>query len=314
MDRTLVSTPGKHTLRNAALALAVVLGALAVWFFGFQYLPTARPVSLAVSALTLPADLTNAVFIVPPAEYRKNAFGYEATALPVGVLTGYAHAGDTTLRLVKNMQGEFSLTVNRAEVINTLLPVSFPTLSPDGRAVAYSQSLNSSGQELAETPIARNALVEPIGALALLYFPATERTLALGAGVAPKFIDQTHIVRIAPGGIIVTDLTTGYETVLLTRSISALGAPILQSPDRSLIAVTDRVLAKTSVYRVTPTTLETVAEFNAAFTPAVLTDTALYELRTESGKRTLWRYPLDGSKPHRAHTFPRTFNVEAIAL
>jgi len=292
------------------LLLLTALG----WFFGTTYLPTARPISLAVSALTLPKDLHDARFIVKPFEYRRNSMDYEALPVRPGIATGMDRAATASLRLAKLPDGTLSLMVDGAEVLKSDLPIALPSISPDGFIIAYSQSVSTSGKELAQKSLGESGLIEPITSTSFLYYPASKKTVQLGTGAGPLFIDREHVLRFAPGGIIATDLTTGNETILLDKTTSALGSPVLQSPDRSLVSVTDRVLGKTYVYRVTATTLETVAELDATFVPSVLSNEALYELRRESGKKTLWKHPFDGSKAHKVNTFPVSLKVEAISL
>ena len=295
------------------VAAVLILGGLG-WFFGAVYAPTARPVAFALSALMLPADLHDARFISKPFEYRRTAFGYEGQPVQPGIATGMDSNGVSTLRLSKDYEGILSLKVDGVEVLTTDLPVALPSLSPDGYIIAYSQAISVSGRELAQKELGEASLVEPLYSMSYLYYPAVKKTVLLGAGAAPLFIDATHVLRFAPGGIIATDLMTGNETVLLEKPTLALGSPVLQSPDRSLISVTDRVLAKTYVYRVTPTTLETVAEFDATFIPSVLSNEALYELRTELGVATLWKYAFNGSAARKVNTLPKALRIEALSL
>ncbi len=304
----------KRIITSSIVALSLlVLGGL-IWFFGTSYFPTARPISFAISALQLPKDLHDARFILKPFEYRRTSFGYEALPVESGIATAMDRGVTAALRLSKTPEGTLSLKVDGADVFTSELPIALPSISPDGFIIAYSQSISISGRELAQKPLGENGLIEPTISTSFLYYPASKKTVLLGTGAGPLFVDNKHILRFAPGGIIATDLSTGSETVLLEKSTSALGSPVLQSPDRSLISITDRILGKTYVYRVTATSLETVAELDATFVPSVLSNEALYELRSDSGKKTLWKHPFDGSSARKVTTFPDLLKVEALSL
>jgi len=312
-------TPSKHmNIPSQTVYLAVfvigILAILLVWFFGFFYAQTARPVALAWASLTLPKDLHDAQFLTKNMRNEQSTYGFSYLPDDAGFLLGIERVGDSILRATLMPDGTYLLSRNGEVLISRTEPLALPTLSPNGKIIAFTESADGTQLDPGTRQAGTRSFLELRNLRSVLYYPASGKTVTIGAGAAPLFLDDTHIIRFSPGGIIMTDLTTGNETVLLQQSLASLNGPVLQSSDRTLVTMTDRVAGKTYVLRVSPSSAETVAEFDVAIVPAALTESALYELRNTTSGVDLWRHALDGSSEKKVTSFPDTFRVSAIAV
>ena len=210
--------------------------------------------------------------------------------------------------------GTFSLSVDGSVLFSRDEPFSLPALSPNGLMVAFTEPADETPFDPATKQIGARSLLTLGSLRSVLYYPAADRTVVIGTGASPLFLDDTHLIRFTPGGIIMTDLTTGNETVLLQKSLSSLYGPVLQSPDRTLVTMADVEADTLHVLRVSPSGAETVTTFDIGVMPAALTEEGLYELRTTKKGTSLWRHALEGSSERKVATFPDTFEVSAIVV
>jgi hypothetical protein len=287
---------------------------VAVWFFGFYYPATARPVALAWASVTLSKDLHDAQFLAKNMRNERSTFGFKYVPEDAGFVLGIERVGDSVVRVTLMPDGTYVLSHNGEVLVSRTEPLSLPALSPNGKMIAFTESADGTTFDPATRQVGTRSFLELRSLRSVLYYPASGKTVTIGAGAAPLFLDDSRIIRFSPGGIIMTDLTTGNETVLLQQSLASLNGPVLQSSDRTLVTMTDRVAGKTYVLRVSPSSAETVAEFDVAIVPAALTESALYELRNTTSGVDLWRHTLDGSSEKKVTSFPDTFRVSAIAV
>jgi hypothetical protein len=88
----------------------------------------------------------------------------------------------------------------------------------------------------------------------VLYIPATHKSITLGAGASPLFIDTTHVAWIAPTGLAVIDLSTGNTTILVKNLTIKVLSTVLVSPDHTIVAWYDPSSKNLMEYKVTAST------------------------------------------------------------
>jgi len=295
-------------------ACSVILLLGAAWFSVRTYIPSLlEGVASAWSVATLDKELKDATFVGSGGRYTSTLLGYRTEAPISDRLVSYDEGENgEVVSIVKASNGSYQLNIGSTAAFSSIDPIRDLSLSSDGHRVGFTSSaeIATSSREL----YGSHAILAPLSSYAQLYYVPSKKVVTLGPGVAPLFRDNAHVIRFSPGGIIETDLSTGNETVLLTRSFSILSGPILQSPDRSLIAFTDTVANTIFVYRFSESTLELVAKFDASFVPEALGNSGLYELRYENGRSTVWKHSFKGQEAHKAGTFPPGFRITAISL
>ena len=139
----------------------------------------------------------------------------------------------------------------------------------------------------------------------------------IGTGLRPFFIDDTHLARITPVGVIVTDLQTGEERLTLAQTFPRVPFLPLVSPDRTLVGIANPSSTNVKIYRTLSDSAEEVAVLPAPDHAAsyALGDDGLYSVRLSPSGSELWLQPTAaGLKESRVLTFPGWLRITRVLL
>jgi hypothetical protein len=161
------------------------------------------------------------------------------------------------------------------------------------------------------TPDSLDALMRTYAASSHIYLldARTKKVQDLGIGYSPVFLDETHILRLTSGGMIVTDLTTGKDTTVFTGSFDTF-QPLVVGPDASRVAfqAKDKTIHVYEVGATQAKDILTIPSPKGALT--ALTSDMLYTVSADQKGSDVWSYMLtDASEVRHVQHFPESFKV-----
>lgn len=180
-------------------------------------------------------------------------------------------------------------------------------VAPRGDAYVYT-AVVSGGKQISKIPF---ATILPSGTSTIFFQTKGSEPTVIARGYAPAFLDDTHVVYVAAGGIAVWDTVASQSTLIERAQTKAIRSDVVYSPDRKLMLWTDAHSGQSILARVTPTTYEIVHVFTELERP-VLTPNALYDVRVRAQGTEVWRYTLDGSSLTRIAELPASLKILGI--
>ncbi len=293
-------------------ALAVIVGALGVVLFGVGGWQG------AYSALTLPTELTDAVFISSKdghaAAYSKGMGWYQRHMQVEGSAASFTRDADALLAVSMSDDETYLLRYNGNDIVTSSQQLAVPARAPYAKIVAYAQRIHEEDarerEDLPQRVIAALPGQWEIG-VHLLKNGTNQKVVA---GYAPLFIDDTQFLFFTSSGIYRYNLETGNAQQLLSRSFPVLIGPVLQSPDRTLIAFFDPATRVTEVYRIEDTGLRAVATISEHLAAPAISNEAVYDLKGKPTGAEVWRYGLRGEVPVHVYTFPFNLSFSRIVF
>lgn len=296
----------------AIFLLVLIAGAVAAAFY--------YPPAIALrSALTLPHELKGAVFLADgPAgttAYTLSGFSYKPQALNGILLSGTDHLATSVVRTGES----YVLTLNGKSLPATSTPRVGVSALTDGSMAVYATTPTTTPQLLSAAPnlyqvLTLDATQWHIELVQLR--PTTIMTQRGPSGMAPLFLDGTHIVYLSPAGIFVWNPASGTVTELLHRTFRNIAVSMLQSPDHSLIAYRDLSAKNVTIYRVTATSAEAVATIAAekSVSSYALGNDALYALHTTPNGTEIWKQGFADKEPHRIGFLPQSLQITRLLI
>jgi hypothetical protein len=268
------------------------------------------------SAYTTPPELKNATFITVkdnnPIASRVNSYKYSKIQHNVGDIVMFSNDENNVLAVRQSGQ-ESVLEFNGVEMVRNVLPIATPSLSPDSNTLLYSQSIQTetkSNNIKSQGMIATDPSLYEIRAV----FSSTKNDTRVISGYAPNFINDNEFVFLASSGIYLYNKQSGTGKILLEKNFSTVFGPVLQSPDRSLIAFADTSRKVTAVYRIKDSSVELVFETTSILIKPALSDTALYDMKATEHGSEIWKYDFGVSEPQLIHTIPRSLGLNRIVF
>jgi hypothetical protein len=264
----------------------VLLIAAGIYFFT----PIGQKANDTLNILTMPSELKDATFISDKpngaTSYRISGLSFVSESIP-GILVSAEKSSARTAQILENPKGTYMLSVNGKAVYSTTTPLMGVTLTPDGsRAIVAAQL---SGKEGIPAPV---YFISPgthpyLWTDFLLHLDGNGGPLAIGNGTSPIYLDATHILRIAPVGLVSVDMGNGAVAILVPQPVPVTISAVLVSANRSHMAVFDPKSRSIMVYKVTPQNAGLVATMKAPspVTSYFLGNDALYILQND-GKTT----------------------------
>lgn len=260
-------------LGSAAVLIFIILSCIAAYFL---VKPVQARVDEAFIVMKMPSDLKGVLFLMKSATSNANVFGHIA----------YLSVTPTNSQAIQPPSSSFS---------------------PNGTLHTYTETTVGS----TTSRIPRAATVTTSQWRVYVADTSGKATL-IASGYAPAFLDDTHLMYFAPGGIAIHDLQTN-DTILLNRlaASSTIGSIVRYSPDRTLVLWTDVSGYQSVLARVSTNSYEVIHSFGGLASP-ILTNTYIYDVRGSSDGSDLWRYALDGSAVTKILTFPAALNVRTF--
>ena len=269
----------------------------------------------AWSILTLPAELRDASLVVRSGDgkasvYVPGRFWFPSAAVAKGTPASFTKEGEALLS-VRTTESGSALIENGTERVRSEGLLAAPAQSPYSGIVAYAERTHADAEQGGPPQL---TLANPTEWEVNLLLPGTDEKKRVASGYAPLFFDDTHFFFIAQSGIYRYDLATGQSVRVLERAFPFVIDPILQSPDRTLIAFRDPVEEATYVYRVHESGLLLMRHIPELLNSPALSNDALYDLRgtTEGGE--VWKHELKAGEPQLIFVFSKQVPINRIVF
>ena len=302
--------PSKRLLIIGFSLALLSLVAAAVFFFGKNL------ITEAWSAYTLPEELRSATFITTKNSEqignKVHSFRYLKIPYPVGNVGMFSSDEDEVLA-VRQIDQSYLLEFNGVELVRNLLPVAAPSQSPNSKVILFSQAIAEEKKSDIEVLKGISA-VNPSNYEIRILAPASVKNERVISGYAPLFVTDTRFLFFAYSGLYQYDIQSGVGKMLLEKNLPVIFGPVLQSPDRSLIAFADVSKNTTYVYRVKESELVLVLETPTVLIKPALSNTALYEMKGEVHGSEIWKYDFVTSEAQLIHTIPRSLGLSRIVF
>jgi hypothetical protein len=277
------AAPRRH-LRVIGIALAVILVLAAIVYALYAYSPFGSSMQAAWSIATMPSELKNATFISDgdgtTTLYRIHGLSFVAEPL-TGNLVSAEQEANGTAQIVHTGTG-YVLMVNGKQAYATTSPLLGVSASADGTKAVIAAQFG--GKETGPYGVAPS--IHPyLWTAVLLHLDGNGSPLVLGSGIAPLYTDATHILRVAPVGLVSVNMTNGAVSITAPHPIPVTIAAVLVSPDRTHMAWFDPESHSFMVYSVGAGTTDKVAEIKDINpkTSYALGNDALYIMRVKGG-------------------------------
>ena len=269
-----------------------------------------------LAGVTLPQELRSAVLISDREDgtsvlYHARIGGLNKESLDAGLISA-SLSNEQEARIERAPDGTFKVSVNETTIIQDAYPRVGVSVSPSGTRVAFAQAIDT------------QAFVSPAQAPALaldrkrwevvVYEPSTRTTSTLGTGVLPVFIDDTHVVWLAPAGIAVADLVNGQTQVLLSDTTGRAASVSLVSPDRTLVAWYAPKDQQLTLYRMSAG--EAVAlppvSVPSPVRSLALTNDAVYIIRSVGFGTEILKQPIAGGEAVSVVRLPSSMRIQRL--
>jgi hypothetical protein len=301
----------------AGIIVAVLVAIAAVGYALYAYSPFGPWMQGAWSIMTMPNELKGATFVSDGATgttlYRIHGLSFVPEAVD-GMLISAQQQGNSRADIV-HTGAKYALMVDGKEAYASSSPLLGVTRTPDGtRAVVSAQT---SHKEDLPTPVyLPGPTIHPyLWTDFLLHLDGNGSPLAIGNGSASLYLDATHIVRVAPVGIVSVDMTNGHSSVLVSQAVPTTIASVLASPDRMHLGWYDPAAHSVIVYHVTPDTADqpNTLPIAGTITSYALGNDALFIVRTSAS--AIARQSFTGSAPAKvvAH-LPADLHITRLLL
>lgn len=283
------------------LGLFAVAVSLVAW-----YPPISRVVSEAVSIKTLPSELREATFLSYSEEsgsalYAVNGMKFASSPHPSTIVVGVPSHKHELLVTYEPSSSLYRIELGGVVLVESAERIMGASVSPDGRQVAYASQIK--GKEGSKNPDDWHIT---------MVYPATKKSLEYGIGFSPFFIDDSTLGRFSGTGIYSVQLKTGSSTELLHARFVQI-VPVIQSPDRTLIAWSNVIVKSSFVYRV-GSSFELVTKIPEYMSLIALGNTNLYRLQLQKQGTEVWEYSLTDAAFKKINMIPAHLHIIGISL
>lgn len=278
------------------------------------------PVQAVVSSRTVSEHLEGAQFL-------SDEKGHSTVYVQEGVSFGRRYSDSfimsaefgpkSDIRIARVPDGSYELRNGGRVLYTSEAALDGVDYSSDGKYIVYAEQATSS------LPASQSDLIVPYLALlpnewAVWTIDIDSGTkVRLGTGLRPFFIDDTHVARVAPVGVIVTDLVTGEERKTVARTFQRIPFMPLVSPDRTLLGIANPSSTSIQLYRTLTDSSEEVTtlptpDHAASYT---LGNDGLYTIRLTPSGSELWLQSLAAhAEESRVLTFPGWLRITRVLL
>ena len=298
--------------------LTVVILVLGVVFSFVVRGPIRDSVEIFWSAVTLPEELSKAIFfsngVSGERTLRVSGQGFQEVTPPEDPSLQDVK-NDVVARVSKRENNTSALSLSGATLFVSTLPLGNISLSQNTRKIAFTQEGSGALSKQSNISDARSVLLAPSTSRVIVVSPDWKDQKIIGPGLAPLFLDNDNVIRLSPVGLVVTNLSTQRENILLDKSLEIIDGPVLYSLDRTLIAFGDGKTRSFFVYRISKDSavlVKEIANFEGKF---VLGNEVLYELKGGNrGETEIWKYSFDEKRREKIHSFPQTLGISNLAF
>lgn len=208
---------------------------------------------IAYSAHVVSQVLPGALYVSDGTDvsYLRTATPDGYTPVPFGgLLISAVQSKLGVVSVVRDAQGVFNVRLGDRTLVQSTFAISSADVSPDGVYVVYTV------QTKATEPLAISSRVLPFLTLTTSDWTVvaqdikTGKNIYLGEGVQPFFKDATHVVKIAPAGISMVEVSSGTAVMLSATPVQAVYMAPLVSPDRTYVGIAQADTRAVTIYKV----------------------------------------------------------------
>ncbi|MEK7549410.1 MAG: hypothetical protein AAB519_00280 [Patescibacteria group bacterium] len=291
------------------LGVATLFFGASLWLYKTNYLS----LLLSFTRFSLPSELQGATFISDQgAQTIAYPFLRRAEAVP-GKLISATNYESGSASIIKR-DATFSVMLDGNTVLEDTRPRLNITRSSTGSRIAYAEAEDPSVfVSPADAPLLANDRSQW---KVVVYEPLTRTSFVLGNGVAPFFVDDTHVAWMAPAGLAIADLTTGTSKVLVPDIQGRTPTSSLVSPDHSIIGWYSDDAQAIELYRVSVDTAEPVSviPLSPKVISVTLSNDALYSISLQSSQSVVMKQSFTDASPHTIMKLPLGLYVKRLLL
>ncbi len=314
MEGISVSIAHPRRRRLLFILLGVVLVTILVWMLAWFYPPARTSILLWAVRGTVPEELTSVVFVAESTEGSLLYPGLSRQEKLPGTLVSATKDELGSAQILRTGSGKFQVVVDGTTVVEDTKPRMGIARSPSGMRVAYAEAIEPSAfLSPASAPILS---ADRKSWRVVVYEPETRSSFVLGLGGAPVFLDDTHIVWMAPAGLAIADLQTAKTTLLLPETEAHIPLSTLRSPDGKTIGWYAKGGQQVTLYRLgddTVSPLQTIA-LPKGIVSATLGDGALYSIRIRPWMTSVLTQPIAGGEPETVMTIPNPLRIQRLLI
>lgn len=222
----------------------VMAAALAILTRPFLQATSAQALLRALPGAELFSDYGSQTTVYDIANGR-----YVARA-PQDLIVSSFTSGRGVIRIVRAADGSYQIQSGETVLLRSETALTGLDGTPDGSRLVYAQQ----SKEAVPVAIAGGFLqflpLETNEWNVMMLDVASNTTFDFGPGLHPLMMDATHIVRVAPAGVFVTDTMTGNSTQLLNTPFTRVGFASLVSPDHAHMGIANLENRSVTVYGV----------------------------------------------------------------
>ncbi len=307
-----------HVARVGAVivAIALVLGGIG---YGLEkYTPVGTQAREAWSIVTMPGELKKATFV---SEEKTTSVLRRASGITfkketiLGTLVSADTRAPNSARIVLDSTGTYNLFLNGKNIYATTSPLAGVSVSPDGTMVAYAHGTEPLVSKVASylTPLAS---FDSRSWSISVFTPASGARVEVGFGSSPLFVDSTHLLHFAPGGVFITDVKAGTQKFVLPGIYNIAQVGVLQSPDRTLVAWKDTTTKTITVYRVGTDALEKLASlaYKGGGGSYTLGNDAFFYVKNAPSARGIWKQGFEDKDAHKVGNTSSSYMTSRLLL
>jgi hypothetical protein len=229
-----------------------------------------------------------------------------------GVLISADERAPNSARIILDKKGIYTLFLNGKSLYATSSPLAGVSVSPDGTMIAFAEG-GVPLKPLDKPQLIPGSRFDSRSWKVLVLALASGAKTELGAGSAPLFLDATHVLYFAPGGIFSIDLKAQKKTLVQPGVFNLASVTVLQSPDRTVMGWRDGTSNAISIFRVRTDGVEKIGDITPIGGGAsALGTTAVYSARQSAYGGTLQKQGFTQAKSHTVGSLPSNLSIIRI--
>ncbi len=230
--------PKSHGRRNILIVVGVILIVLLTAAGLYFFTPIGTALQELLFPRAIPQELHAAAFISDSLNGNSILYRFGPPGMTAenagAVLVSATESKNGFARITRSADGTFKVYLDGQVVLQDTIQRLGIDRAPDGKSLVF--AVASSTEPFISPVQAPTLSLDRKSWNVFLYIPSTHTALKLGAGVSPFFLDNTHVVWMAPAGLAIVDLASGTSKILVPDITGRASAAALVSPNHTIFA------------------------------------------------------------------------------
>jgi hypothetical protein len=245
----------------------IILILAAAGYATYRYTSFGSSVRAAWAISSMSSELKGVTFLADGLDgttmYTIKGYSFVPVKLN-GTLISLEKNGDKIAEIVLDTKNMYHVTIDGTEVYASSTPLLGISVAPDRNSFVVSAKSSPKESVPEHIYFAANQVHPFYWNTTILHSMGAGVPDIIGQGLAPLYVDATHVIRVSPVGIVAADAGTNVVTVLAAHTTPYLMSITLRSPDRTLIALPGTSAKSLLIYKVGPTSALQVATVTIA--------------------------------------------------